>query len=779
MSITEELAAILGHVDQPGDFYAAGRAELLAPKIEVEGVGPIALPLLASQAKQLIKAASRAPYGRGAETRIDTKVRRTWQIEASRVAIGGKHWAKTLAGIVARAAEGLGVTGPITAALYKLLIYDKGSFFVSHRDTEKAPGMFATLVLALPSQSEGGELVVRHKDRQARLELTCEEPSEIAFAAFYADCVHEVLPVTAGCRATLVFNLLRKGAGAAPEPPEYEAEAAQVAGMLSAWAAKITDGNSSLQDGDTDALRNNRGPEKLVWPLEHAYTPAELAFGNLKGADAAVARLLAVAAPQAGCDLHLALLSVWESGSAQYNGSYRRRYRRSWHDEDASDDHDEFEVIEVLDGGKWLSEWRRLNDAETVPGKLPLEDDEVSPPDALDGMEPDEEHFCEATGNEGASFERTYSRASLVIWPSQRRLAVINQGGPKVTLPYLEELLAQGQAAGPKRGLVLQQQAVELAGYMLSSWPTGRWHERECSEPTETGRMLQLLARLGEPKLVEGMLERLIARQDHAQADNAAMLEALSLLSCERAAERLNAIVQAHGVDALGACAALLNGALKGAFAKRPNLLLPAAETLVACLPGSSDAAAKDQWGRPRIARPGVAGLVDLIATTDGINAALARRAASHVLAWPRHFGLDGMVVPAVKRLLQAKERRGPALDVLHSACVAHLKQRTAEPLEAPRDWARPSQLGCKCQHCAELSQFLADPGREDWTLRAAQQIRSHVEDEIRSAHADIDCQTLRRGSPHSLVCRKNQASYRRRVAQRKQDLADMAVLCK
>jgi hypothetical protein len=28
------------------------------------------------------------------------------------------------------------VTGSVTATLYKLLIYDKGSFFVSHRDTE-------------------------------------------------------------------------------------------------------------------------------------------------------------------------------------------------------------------------------------------------------------------------------------------------------------------------------------------------------------------------------------------------------------------------------------------------------------------------------------------------------------------------------------------------------------------------------------------------------------------------------------------------------------------
>ena len=157
MSITEELAKILAHVNRPGDFYTMGRIELLAPRIEVEGVGQISLPLLVAQAQQLIKVATRAPYGRGVETVIDTKVRRTWQIEASRVAIGGKHWAQTLSSVVARSVEGLGVTGPVIALLYKLLIYDKGSFFVSHRDTEKVPGMFATLVLALPSQSEGGE----------------------------------------------------------------------------------------------------------------------------------------------------------------------------------------------------------------------------------------------------------------------------------------------------------------------------------------------------------------------------------------------------------------------------------------------------------------------------------------------------------------------------------------------------------------------------------------------------------------------------------------------
>jgi len=59
-------------------------------------------------------------------------------------------------------------------------------------------------------------------------------------------------------------------------------------------------------------------------------------------------------------------------------------------------------------------------------------------------------------------------------------------------------------------------------------------------------------------------------------------------------------------------------------------------------------------------------------------------------------------------------------------------------------------------------------------------EVRAHLEDEIRRAHADVECDTLRYGSPpHSLICKKNQATYKRRVAQRKQDLADMAVLCR
>lgn len=90
-SINAALAAVLQTVQTPGDFFAAGECALHVPLIEVEGIGPIALPLLPAQAAQLIAAAERAPYGRRADTLVDTSVRRTWQISADRVRNRGRH----------------------------------------------------------------------------------------------------------------------------------------------------------------------------------------------------------------------------------------------------------------------------------------------------------------------------------------------------------------------------------------------------------------------------------------------------------------------------------------------------------------------------------------------------------------------------------------------------------------------------------------------------------------------------------------------------------------
>ncbi len=71
---------------------------------------------------------------------------------------------------------------------------------MGHRDTEKVPGMFATLVIMLPSEHEGGDLIARRSAARLAFDQHPRDPSDIAYAAFYADCVHEVRPVASGYR---------------------------------------------------------------------------------------------------------------------------------------------------------------------------------------------------------------------------------------------------------------------------------------------------------------------------------------------------------------------------------------------------------------------------------------------------------------------------------------------------------------------------------------------------------------------------------------------------
>ena len=770
--ITTDLVRILNKVQRPGDFYTTGINELLAPSLTVDGVGSIALPLLPIQAEQLIAVAEQAPYGRGEETLVDTQVRRTWQIDAPQVHIEGRNWPRTLESIVAQAAEGLGVTQPVVAELYKLLVYDVGSFFVNHRDTEKAPGMFATLIIVLPSLYTGGELRVRHRDRDVQLDLRNSEPSEVSFAAFYADCVHEVLPITSGCRLTLVYNLLlRPGKGRLPEPPHYETEQVALAKLLQQWTAD----KASLDDNS---------PEKLIYPLHHAYTPAGIAFDALKGEDAAAASVLTAAAEQADCDLHLALVSIEESGSAEYVGDYyygsRRRGR---YEEDEEDEEgEEFEIGEIFEHSATLSAWRLPNGDVSNLGVIPFKKNELCPSDAFDNLAPDEQHFHEAAGNEGASFERTYRRAGLVLWPRGRRLVVLNQAGLSATLPYLGGLTQRWIESGKKLKSPVWQEAHELTGYMLQTWPKqrggGYYWQTDIEEGMEA-KMLVLLGQLRDTARIDTFLAELSATGQYSLNDNAPLVQAIRLLPPPRAAEQIENIIVGNAKTALNACGDLL---VRCAAMAQKNTsckvdFLPAARALISALPGDPvRAPQRESWYRPPAMEPSF--VVDLLSALTQLDAGLADEAVDYILAWPQIYGLDAVLVPASLILSgRATIRDGAAVRRLRAASLAHLHARIAELLEPPRDWTRASTLACQCPHCTELSRFLADPDREKWAFKAAQAERSHVEDSIRRSRCDLDRVTEQKGRPYTLICTKNQASYKRRVQQRNKDLKDVAQL--
>ena len=105
------------------------------------------------------------------------------------------------------------------------------------------------------------------------------------------------------------------------------------------------------------------------------------------------------------------------------------------------------------------------------------------------------------------------------------------------------------------------------------------------------------------------------------------------------------------------------------------------------------------------------------------------------------------------------------------------LLARSAVPPEQPRDWVIETRIACDCEHCARLQAFCADPAATTIRFRMRQDLRSHVESTIKIGQLDSDCVTERRGSPHTLICTKNRATYERRCAQYGEDIAHMRLL--
>ncbi len=756
-TLTQHLATLLSEVERPGNFYATGTLEVHAPRLEVEGLGPVALPLLPLQAEQLIARAEQAPYGRGTETLVDPQVRRTWQIGAERVRISGRVWEQDLRAMVAQVKARLGVGGTISAELYKLLIYDTGSFFIRHRDSEKAPGMFATLVVILPSDYGGGELLIRHRGQEVRLDLRREDPSEAAFAAFYADCLHEVLPVVSGYRLALIYNLIRTDSGPLPEPPDYDRQRVWAAKLLQEWGETL---DSAHPEAAEPVLH------KLIYPLEHAYTPAEIAFDRLKGADAAVAGVLVPAAHEAGCDIHLALVSIEESGWAEHiGGAY-------W----GEDDEDDFEIGEVDESRQTVADWRHPDGHHPNLGALPFDRNELSPPDAFDDLEPDELEFQEATGNEGASFERLYQRAALVLWPRSTRVGVVARGGLEATIPFLGDLAQRWQVTAEGTASPLWQEAHETAERIRRDWPNTEWGRHRASKEGATSNLLTHLTSLGDLDEIAAFVGERVAAGAYGQQDNPALVGALGHLTAARAVELLTAVCDGNAQSQPSACADLLARCVV-ADRVAPDLLQPAGLALLRSLPTAPPVHRHLETGLPA-ARPTATMMVDLLGALERIDATLAPTALEHALRHPDCYPMDGVLVPAALTLYADPQiRRFDSVRALRANVLDHLRRRIAEPLEPPADWRRPSAVGCTCKDCAELSRFLDDPLRPEWDFKAPEAARRHLEQSIRTNQCDLDQMTIKRSRPYTLRCKKNQASYQRCVEQRQRDLQHLASL--
>ena len=148
---------------------------------------------------------------------------------------------------------------------------------------------------------------------------------------------------------------------------------------------------------------------------------------------------------------------------------------------------------------------------------------------------------------------------------------------------------------------------------------------------------------------------------------------------------------------------------------------------------------------------------------------ALLEQFLSHVLSTPEHYGLHTVLIPAAQQIHQHINRKSSGKKAYRRRlkhCLDALQALTKTPVPVPTDWAQDITIDCTCDDCTELQHFLRDLQERVHRFRVRKDRRQHLHQQIDRHGCDADHVTDRRGSPQTLVCTKNRASYERRQQQ-------------
>ena len=752
-------------------FSVALTARLNDLSLEVEGFGPVKFPVTPAKARKLLSLGQPARFGRGEETVTDPDVRDTWEIPKHLVRA---EWdGATLKDILATVKEELGLphAAELTAELHSLLVYEPNQFFLTHQDSEKEDSMVGTLVVTLPSSYTGGDLMVGHNE-----EWKAHQGSKtvLSLVAFYADCRHEVLPVKSGYRITLTYNLLLNGSTS--HPGGDDGTAAELADLL-------------REHFSTPMPRYYGGPatdppNRLVYLLDHEYTPRGLTWRRLKGADARRVGLLRTAAGQAGCEAVLVLAEIRTTHSA-FAADEGYGYR-DWYDEYDEDGYSgsegEYDIQELIDSEVTLTHWTGPKGTRLEETSLHVDSKQVCASTSTGDLTPYSSEYEGYMGNWGNTLDRWYHRAAVIVWPCEQAFANRAESSPTWALGEIAAMASAGDVPGARAA------AATLAPF----WDTvlgGR-------TPEDRGRVwrifdlalraadavsdAQIAARLLHPFRIEDL--------DHESVDSFGKIAG-------RYGQALTAeLVQtwfggktpawAYGggqerprwiADRLpGLCARLHTSGSTGAVAAQ-RLVDLAWEWLgkdVGTGLASSSPSRRDEklgdLGGP---------LASVLTAAAAIGAASTRDA---VFGYVRNQGdavtaLEMSALHAAADLSRNGAHSGAGFGDLAADCAARLRTRLARPQRASGDWSVELPAGnCTCELCDSLRVFLEDKSRRTFQWPLAKERRRHVHSRIDAAELPVTHVTRRQGRPYTLVLNKTDALFTREQEARTRDETDL-----
>lgn len=773
----EPLVDILRTVKRTGNFCTSGTLSTKIPQVSVDGVGKLSFPVPNDICRKLIMVASKSPYGKGEKTIIDETVRKSWQIELSQVKIDDAKWFPILSQIDKRVAEDLGLPEFDTFSdMYKLLVYEPGGFFAPHKDSEKEPGMVATLVISLPVEGSGGELVVQHGNNKCVIDMCSDDASALHYAAFYADCVHEIKPVREGYRIALVFNLLvneiEEDFSSAPDHHQQIGEVADFLNNLKTtnWFCPAID----------ETTNRNKGVHKIVWPLEHGYSEDGISFSAMKGIDRTHALVLKEAAACVDFSIRAAIWHATLHGGPS--------------DFDSLLDSDgypmgEIEMEEVHDEEFFLDDWMSPDGHSLSYGQIPLNQHEVVSNESLQDIIPDENWVDESYGNEGVTVSQAYRISALVLWPTDRSTLAMSAGGKSALVSYLEAELNRPNAK--------KSELISYGRQLIDYWPQSGLRQRHSYvelEPNWESDCLDFskqLVVLGVRQLaVDFVTKKLMP--EYCGKENKAIIEAARLIGYHGTwqgilefndKERLPYI--ADTLELIGSLYQVIGNSSEDEVT---TLFCRLAEFGVTTLSESVDINQK-----PIIS---VAIACKFFKMLTGLElAGQAEKFARQLARAPDTFD-PFRNIPELLGQLKSLEgfncNNSTAFGILWESGAKQLLNRSGSVLKQPEGWVIPLTM----EQIVESNRSLLFPYRieqeisqglkgvlsvfvnfcNDWwrqtrIIPARQELRESLSLLIDRMNLDIDYTTDASGSPHKLICKKNRNSFARRIKEYEIDI--------
>ena len=297
-------------------------------------------------------------------------------------------------------------------------------------------------------------------------------------------------------------------------------------------------------------------------------------------------------------------------------------------------------------------------------------------------------------------------------------------------------------------------------------------------------RLLRLLVELDDASLASRFLREIVLVRYNGD-ENDDLPTALGAIGTTAAGEFLTELVESRFASRPEAVLSLLRRVGESADFEWRDSLGGSVRAALAALPKSlgprEDAREPtgDSGRKPSGKRLGEQAVHDLFAVAWHCGLTEEAEAAESIIADHPKAVEPERVIPTALSTLYPEERlaESAAYQRLWRHAADSLLNRSACPPDEPRDWKIAADISCDCDHCDELRNFCSDPDAKVRRFPLRKELRRHLHRQIDGNRLDMSHVTERRGSPYTLVCTKNRASYRRRLAEYGRDVECMRSL--